>query len=67
MNISQPFIHHPIATSLQFHHRCKRSDYRRGAGPIRVRDIGQAIPGLRDITLTVSPWEFREVGSLIGR
>jgi hypothetical protein len=21
MNMSQPIIHHPIATSLQFHHR----------------------------------------------
>ena len=24
MNISQPIIHHPIATSLQFHHRAEQ-------------------------------------------
>jgi hypothetical protein len=27
----------------------------------------QTIPGLRDITLMVSPWASGEVGSLVGR
>jgi hypothetical protein len=65
MNISQPFIHRPIATSLPFQHRGKRSDYRpfndaiiahRNGSQSGLCDFGQAIPGPRHITLMVSPW-----------
>ena len=43
MNISQPFIHHPIATSLQFHHRGKRSDYRRTQPLKDMHGVGEPI------------------------
>jgi hypothetical protein len=74
MNISQPFIHRPINFTIAANDQIIDAEpfddaiiaYRNG-GPIRVRDIGQTIPGLRDITLMVSPWASRALGSLVGR